>query len=146
MLEQILVAGLLTLVTVAIHGGCTAGTVRLLSKVHAGHWAMRSLVRKVAMIATLVMVMLGASLLEAWLWSLAYLSVGAIEGAEQALYFSIVTFTTLGYGDVVLAEGWRLLGSLQAAVGIVVFGWSTALVFAAIQRAIVLPGKTGGHS
>ena len=142
MLGQILVAGLLTLVTVAIHGGCTAGTVRLLVGVHVGHWAMRSLARKVAMIATLVIVMLAASLLEAWLWSLAYLSVGAIEGAEQALYFSIVTFTTLGYGDVVLAEGWRLLGSLQAAVGIVVFGWSTALVFAAIQRAITLRSET----
>ena len=95
---------------------------------------MRSLARKVTVIATLVIVMLGASLLEAWLWSLAYLAVGAIEGAEPALYFSIVTFTTLGYGDIVLAEGWRLLASLQAATGIVVFGWTTALLIAVVQR------------
>ena len=134
MLKQILVAGLLTLVTTAIHGGCTAAALKMLSWAHPRHWAMRSLARKVAVIATLVIVMLGASLLEAWLWSLAYLSVGAIEGAETALYFSIVTFTTLGYGDIVLAEGWRLLASLQAAVGIVVFGWTTAIVIAVVQR------------
>jgi len=146
LLHQILIAGLLTLVTIAIHGGCTAATLRTLYRVNAKHWAMRSLAMKVAVIATLVIVMLGASLLEAWLWSLAYLSVGAIEGAEQALYFSIVTFTTLGYGDIVLDESWRLLGSLQAAVGIVVFGWTTALVFAAIQRAIALGRETEGHS
>jgi hypothetical protein len=140
MLKQILVAGLLTLVTTAIHGGCTAATIRTLTGVHAAHWAMRSLARKVAVIATLVIVMLGASLLEAWLWSLAYLSVGAIEGAESALYFSIVTFTTLGYGDIVLAEGWRLLASLQAATGIVIFGWTTALLIAVMQRIIADSG------
>ena len=142
MLEQILVAGLLTVVTTAIHGGCTAATLGTLSKTHAAHWAMRSLARKVAVVATLVIVLLGASLLEAWFWSLAYLSLGAIDSAEKALYFSIVTFTTLGYGDVVLDEAWRLLGALQAAVGIIVFGWSTALVFAAIQRAITLRSET----
>ena len=133
---QLLLAVLLTVATVAIHGACTAGTLSLVSRVRTGHWLARSLLRKVVVVSLLVVLMLAASLVEAWLWSLAYVASGAIESAEEALYFSLVTFTTLGYGDVTLGPCCRLLGALQAAVGIVVFGWSTALVFAAVQRAI----------
>jgi voltage-gated potassium channel Kch len=82
------------------------------------------------------------SLLDAVLWAHAYLGVGAIEQLEEALYFSMVTFTTLGYGDVTLPPDWRLLASFEAANGIIMFGWTTALVAAVIQR--LAPGRPGG--
>jgi len=132
--HHLLLAAALTLVTTAIHGLCTAGVIRVVAGLRHEHWLMRSITGKVFAVAALVMLLLAASLLEAWLWSLAYLAAGAIDGAEKALYFSIVTFTTLGYGDITLPEGWRLVGALQAAVGIIVFGWSTALVIAGIQK------------
>jgi len=56
---------------------------------------------------------------ESLLWSVPYLFFGVIEGFKRALYFSMVTYTTLGYGDVVLPERWRLLGSIEAASGII---------------------------
>jgi hypothetical protein len=59
--------------------------------------------------------------------------LGAIETLETAVYFSTVTFTTLGFGDITLDEDWRLLSSFEAANGLLMFGWSTALVFAAVQ-------------
>ncbi len=62
---------------------CTAGTFRLLSRVDADHWMMRSLARKVAVVSAVALAMLAASVLEAWLWSLAYLGVGALESAED---------------------------------------------------------------
>ncbi len=65
-----------------------------------------------------------------------YLAVGAIPDPETALYFSIVTFTTLGYGDVTLDTGWRLLASFQAANGTIMFGWTTAIVMAVIHRIV----------
>ena len=68
------------------------------------------------------------------LWGILYLSAGAIEGVEKAFYFSMVTYTSLGYGDVVLEKPWRLLASFQAANGVIVFGWTTALIFAAVHR------------
>jgi voltage-gated potassium channel Kch len=53
---------------------------------------------------------------------------------ETALYFSMVTFTTLGYGDVVLDERWRLMAAFEAANGIIIFGLTTAAVVAVVQR------------
>lgn len=57
---------------------------------------------------------------------------------EEALYFSTVTLTTLGYGDITLDEQWRLFASLEAANGIILFGWSTALIFAVVQRIVAV--------
>ena len=74
------------------------------------------------------------SLLEVFLWAFIYLLFNAIDSMEKALYFSMVTFTTLGYGDVLLDEHWRLLGSFEAANGIIIFGWSTAIMIAIVQK------------
>ena len=74
------------------------------------------------------------SLVEVMIWASTYLALNAIEGFERALYFSMVTFTTLGYGEIVLDEHWRLLASFQAANGIIMFGWTTAIVIAVVQH------------
>ena len=52
----------------------------------------------------------------------------------RGIYFSMVTFTTLGFGDVVLTGQWRTLASIQAANGVIIFGWTTALIFYFIQQ------------
>ncbi len=63
-----------------------------------------------------------ATILEVWTWALLYLALDAVTTLEEAAYFSMETFTTLGYGDITLD-----------ANGLLMFGWSTALIFAAIQ-------------
>jgi hypothetical protein len=78
-----------------------------------------------------------AIVIEAWLWALVYLnhtSITELPDMQTAFYFSMVTFTTLGYGDIVLIEQWRTLASIQAANGVIIFGWTTALIFYFIQR------------
>jgi len=72
--------------------------------------------------------------LESTLWASFYVFVGALATFGDALYFSIVTFTTLGYGDITLDEPWRVLGAFEAANGIILFGWTTAIIVAAVQR------------
>jgi voltage-gated potassium channel Kch len=81
-----------------------------------------------------VLAMFVAALLESGIWAAVYLAAGAISDLETALYFSTVTFTTLGYGDVTLDTSWRLLASIQAANGTIMFGWTTAIVMAVIRR------------
>ena len=87
-----------------------------------------------SLIAGVVLTMLLAGLLETGVWAAVYLAVGAIPDVETALYFPTVTFTTLGYGDVTLDAGWRLFASTQAANGTIMFGWTTAIMMAVIQR------------
>jgi len=60
--------------------------------------------------------------------------LGALQNYDDAFYFSLVTFATLGYGDIVLPRHFRIFGALGAAMGSLMLGWSTALIFAAISR------------
>jgi hypothetical protein len=94
-------------------------------------------VRKAALVASLSASMFLAIVIEAWLWAIVYLYnplITELPDMETAFYFSMVTFTTLGYGDVVLAGHWRTLTSIQAANGVIIFGWTTALIFYLIQK------------
>ena len=70
------------------------------------------------------------------LWAGFLVLLGALQSYDDAFYFSLVTFATLGYGDIVLAPSYRIFGAVGAACGSLMFGWSTALIFAAISRAI----------
>ena len=65
---------------------------------------------------------------------LVFVSIDAVPSLEEALYLSTTSFTTIGYGDVVLGHEWRLLASFEGANGMIIFGWTTALVIAVIQR------------
>jgi hypothetical protein len=94
----------------------------------------KSLLRKIMNINYIVLITTLAAFLEAVIWSVTYLSIGAFRAFEEALYFSFVTFTTVGYGDIVLRDNYRLLTSLEAANGVIMFGWSTAIVITAIQK------------
>ncbi len=67
---------------------------------------------------------------EIWAWAVLYLAldISAVHDFETALYFSTVSFSTVGYGDVVLSPDDRLLSAMQAASGMILFGWSTAFI------------------
>jgi voltage-gated potassium channel len=85
--------------------------------------------------SALVFIML--HILEAFYWALLFIIAPAHAGLDsfrEALYFSMVTFTTLGYGDVTLNTDWQILAGIEGMVGIVVFGLTTALLFAVIQK------------
>ena len=72
--------------------------------------------------------------LDVTLWATFYHVGGALLSFEEALYFSTVTFTTVGYGDIVLDREWRQLATFEAVNGWIIFGWATALIMAVIQR------------
>jgi len=67
-------------------------------------------------------------------WAVFYLWRNAMPDLAAALYFSAVTYTTTGYGDLVLPQGWRLLGGVHALTGILMCGWSTGFFFAIVNR------------
>ncbi len=71
---------------------------------------------------------------EAAVWAVVYRLIGVVPDFETAFYFSFVAFTTLGVGDIILEPPWRLLGAMEAVDGMLLFGWSTAFLFAVVQR------------
>jgi Ion channel len=81
----------------------------------------------------MIVLMLG-NIVQIAIWAMVYRTLGAFADFETALYFSGVTFTSLGYGDVVLSGRVRLLAPLQAANGLMMFGITTAAFIATIQR------------
>jgi hypothetical protein len=95
--------------------------------------------------AILMIVLMLGNIVQVAFWALLYRLLGAFEDFETALYFSGVTFTSLGYGDVVLSGRMRLLAPLQAANGLMMFGTSTAVFIAAVQSAIANWPKRIAH-
>lgn len=98
--------------------------------------------KSVAMVVT-VLGLFGLHGIEIWTWALAYFWVGALSDLPTALYFSTATFSTLGYGDIILGDEWRLFGSLEGINGFLLIGWSTAYLIAAATR--VGPFRIGDH-
>ena len=94
----------------------------------------RSMLIRSLAIGVLVLIMFAVTLTEAGIWAAVYTSLGSLEDFEVALYFSIVSYTTLRFGDVVLDEHWRLLSSFEAANGVIMFGWTTAIIIAGIKE------------
>ena len=132
MIKLILCALGLTAITVVIHGvGALAAGRRV-----AGLWTGRK-DRPGRLAAELLMAQLVGALLllhlaEAIVWALFYVLVGALPDLETAVYFSLTSYTTVGYGDVVPPEPWRLLGPIEAAVGVLMLGWSTGILVVVI--------------
>ncbi|MGD8375714.1 MAG: potassium channel family protein [Acidobacteriota bacterium] len=136
MLLIIGIGALMLFITTAIHGAFMTITIKAL-RAYARRRARGSRVRPVQVVTSAILLMFAASLLEVGAWATTYLLLGAFSALEPAIYFSMVTFTTLGYGDIVLDGHWRVLASFEAANGIIMFGWTTAVVFAVVQRVYV---------
>ena len=90
------------------------------------------------------LILLTALLAQVAVWAGAFRLCGALPDYATAFYHSAVNFTTLGYGDIVMAPGWRLLGPLEAANGVLMFGLSASAMFAVTNRLLELRLK-GQH-
>lgn len=133
MFRNITIGAVLILLTTAVHAGGMSLSLRSVRS-HATIERSRLHLTRVFKVGMVILIMYLVAIIEVLIWGAAYLTFDAIEGLENAIYLSAVTFTTLGYGDVVLEGNKRILSSLEAINGIIMFGWSTAIVIAAVQR------------
>lgn len=132
MIKVLLAALGLTAITVIIHGVGAAAAGRRATRLWAERRERPGQLRAELLLAGLVSLLLLLHLAEAVVWAVFFVLAGALPDLETAAYFSLTSYTTVGYGDVVLPEPWRLLGPLEAAVGILMLGWSTGILVAAI--------------
>ena len=73
---------------------------------------------------------------EIMVWAVAYTWMHAMPDLQSGVYFSAVTYTTTGYGDLVLPDRWRLVGAIEALTGILMCGWSTGFFFAVLSKVL----------
>ena len=132
MLVIILSSCLLAAVTVWIHAAGIAILVRRWIK--PGHRSPTSSWPIIRMLLRMIWWLILLHLAEISLWALFYMWHGCFPNAEAAFYFSGVTYTTLGYGDLVLARPWRLLAPFEGLVGVLMCGLSTGYFFVAVNR------------
>lgn len=121
------------LATVVIHSGAMILVMRRFRD-FSGDARETTIWDEIGQVSRVILITFFATMFEVAIWAAGYVAVQAIDSFEKALYFSMVTFTTLGYGDITLSENWRLLSAIQAGNGIVMFGWTTALVIAVVQH------------
>lgn len=132
--ENLAVASLMVIATVMIHFFGILRLQALMRRVHDGLQSHTERMRQALMLLLAVFGVFFLHTLETWLYAVCYRTLGEIDTFEAALYFSTVSFASLGYGDIVLSEKWRLLSAIEAANGLILFGWSTAFLIAVTGR------------
>jgi hypothetical protein len=134
---QITIGLLMIGLTVTIHAVGCARWLGFVGRQHAIRQPRRQTAHLFVDLLTTGMVLLLLHIFEAVLWAVLYRVLPSHVGLSsfgEAVYFSLVSFTTLGYGDVTLAPEWQMLGPMEAMAGITVIGLTTALLFAVVQR------------
>jgi hypothetical protein len=136
MLKYSLFGLLLVAITVVIHAFGTTWLLRRLAYRYDKITGPYKLTRTVKfLIGTIIgLTVLHIVQIAVWAWAYMIMLPEAVFGTfEEAIYFSFVTFTTLGYGDITLPEIWRILSGFEALNGVLLIGWSTAMLFAVVQ-------------
>jgi len=134
MIYPLLLSAGLAVSTIIIH---MVGLSLLMAMMHRTSPTLRPHQSRWRQAVFIVLIVLGLFVIHAaeiWLYALAYIWVGALDALEPALYFSTSTFTTLGYGDVILGADWRLVAAIEGFNGFLLIGWSTAYLVTVIGR------------
>jgi hypothetical protein len=137
-----IVTGLVALVVLAaamlIQAIALELTVRFVARILRAGYAGPSFLRNVTVAMGVMLILLTALLTQVAAWAGTFMICGALPDFGTAFYHSAVNFTTLGYGDIVMAPRWRLLGPLEAANGVLMFGVSASAMFAVTNRLLEL--------
>ena len=138
LLAPLTVSAIATLCTIVMHALVLIAVVHFvlrqerLARAGTGFWS------DVVIVGVVICFALAAHLVEIAVWAVLFMGCGEFRDFPTAYYHSAVNYTTLGYGDLVMSVSWRLLGPLEAANGMVMFGVTTALIFGVIDRLLRL--------
>lgn len=144
MLRQFLVGTLVGVCNITIHSMVTVAVIQV-ARTAGENTTSRQSLRLIAVMIATVSVLMAAHLVEVLVWSFAYMIVGVAPPDAKIIYFAFVNYTTLGYGDVTPVERWHLLGPMTAMNGVLMFGWSTAVIFEVLRKALMIIDSEEGQ-
>ena len=134
MFWQLCIGLAVSLVNIAIHASVMAPMTRGADRMWKRTLSAEPLVRMILVMMVTVSVLMLAHLAEVGVWSLIYRLLHVAPPGADVVYFAFVSYATLGYGDVVPVAEWRLLGPMAAMNGVLLFGWSTAVMFEVLRK------------
>ena len=138
--HQLLISAVLIAATTFVHGVFVAAAASVFRASKGRHRGAIRFMRDSVVLVILVLWLMAAHVIEIGMWAQTFLHYELFETLEAALYFSAASYTTLGFGDVLLPNEWRLLSGATAANGLLLFGLSAAFLFGAVGR-LDLPGR-----
>ncbi|MCB5426110.1 two pore domain potassium channel family protein [Altererythrobacter sp. CC-YST694] len=131
------VSAVLVVICVTVHGLGLAG-LSLVLRSEAANERLKAInplsLRGSLFTLGIVVAMVALHGLEIWLFALTYLATHAVHGFEEALYFSTISYSTVGYSDTHILPEWRLVGAFESILGVILLGWSTAFFLRMISR------------
>lgn len=134
LLSYLLMSAGMVVLTTAIHLVGLAGLIALMRWREGRSRNVTSPWWQMGLILGVVQCLFVLHAIQIWIYAVLYRFGGAIGTFEEALYFSTSTFTTVGYGDIVLGPGWRVLAAIESANGFLLLGWSTAFLLQVVSR------------
>ena len=144
---QLLAGFVVSTINIMMHALATVAAITIVRAMAFRQWPYPRLHLMGVMVVTVALLKFTHTL-EIFAWALCYWLVGAAPAGTDLIYFAFVNYTTLGYGDVLPVQEWRLLGPMAAMTGILMFGWSTAVIFDVLVKmlahlaAVAAPGTT----
>ena len=126
---QFVIGIAVTLVNIAVHAAIMTSVSRAVHRTSLATQAARADLRVMLVMMATVSVLMLAHLIEIGVWGVVYVILDVVPQRGDAYYFAFVNYTTLGYGDIVPVEYWRVLGPMAAMNGVLLFGWSTAVIY-----------------
>ena len=138
MFREILVAFIFVSINVSIHATGMVELFRWLTRKQPEVEKKSGTVNDILLFIKIFAIILALHLAEICVWAGFYTIWGTLKDFESALYFSIATYSTIGYGDVTLPVGWRILGAIEGVTGVLTFGWSTGVIFAVASRLMAI--------
>jgi hypothetical protein len=135
MLREILVGASVSLSNITIHA-LSMTVVIWGARVAGAARTSHPVIRLILVMSATVSFLMAAHFAEVLVWSLAYAIVGAAPEGADLVYFAFVNYATLGYGDVTPVKEWLLLGPMTAMNGVLLYGWSTAVIYDVLRRAM----------
>jgi hypothetical protein len=134
MLRQFLLGTAVSVCNIAIHAMVMVVVIQVARASESAR--SRQSLRLIVVMSGTALVLMAAHLTEVLVWSLAYSLISIAPPGTDLVYFAFVNYTTLGYGDVIPLERWHLLGPMAAMNGVLLFGWSTAVIFEVLRRTL----------
>ncbi|MEM8876835.1 MAG: ion channel [Pseudomonadota bacterium] len=131
---QIFWGSALLLACTILHAGMLMVAIRMLARLIHRLDGRNNTLRWTIPMMVIVIMIVAAHTIQVWIWAFALIFSGVMSDFEEAAYYAIVTYTTVGFGDVVLPESHRIFGAMASVSGLLSFGLSTASLVTLFTR------------